>query len=275
LPVGALTGEHAIGVGFVEQALSAEVAKHTVLNDMLELDPVGRGKLTGRMEIGLLVLGGREHAVEHHDVIVKVCVEGGAESMEEGDGAESGVPECPWAHSAQCGADGAHEDPEDGSGDLRVVVKPLMGNRVFGCDICQEVCPWNERFSEPSTEPDYGAREGLDGPQLVALADRLLAMDDAAFGETFQGSPVRRTGRVGLLRNVCVALGNWGSSEAVPILAKALSDSSPLVRLHAAWALGEIGSDEAVQLVRARSDSESDPSVLEEIGGVLSRFSET
>lgn len=115
-PSGSLPVEHAVGVRFVEQALGAEVAKHPVLYDMLEFEPVGRSELAALMEMGLSVLGGRKHSVEHDDVIVKVCVERGAESMEEGDGPESGVPGRPRARMAQCGPDGANEDPEDTSG---------------------------------------------------------------------------------------------------------------------------------------------------------------
>jgi hypothetical protein len=79
--------------------------------------------LAGGVELGLPVLGGREHSVEHHDVIVIVSVQGGAEPMEEGDGPESGIPGCPRARSAQCGANGTHEDPKDATGNSRVVVE--------------------------------------------------------------------------------------------------------------------------------------------------------
>lgn len=126
-------------------------------------------------------------------------------------------------------------------GAIPVDLRPLIGNRIYGCDICQEVCPWNERFSEPASEPAYRAREGLDGPRLVELAEALLAMDEAQFKTAFRGSPILRTKRRGLLRNVCVALGNWGSGDAVPVLTRALEDPEPLVREHAAWAIGRVG----------------------------------
>jgi epoxyqueuosine reductase len=155
-------------------------------------------------------------------------------------------------------------------------LRPAMGNRIFGCDICQEVCPFTRKFSSPlASSSEYAARPELDGPPLIELTSEILSMSGKGYIREFRDSSVSRARRNGMLRNLCVALGNWGSSEAVPILAKALSDSSPLVRVHAAWALGEIGSDEAVQVVRARSDSESDLSVLEEIRGVLSRASDT
>ena len=154
-------------------------------------------------------------------------------------------------------------------GAVPMELRPLMGNRVYGCDICQEVCPWNERFAEVGPEPAYRAREGLDGPHLVELADRLLSLDDEGFRRLFRGSPVKRAGRAGLLRNVCVALGNWGADEAEPVLATALDDAQGLVRGHAAWALGRVGSQTALDALAARSLEESDSFVLNEIGLAL------
>jgi epoxyqueuosine reductase len=138
-------------------------------------------------------------------------------------------------------------------------LRTLIGNRIYGCDICQEVCPFNQKFARPTDEPAYAARgpgepprgvqplppdvmhPGTDGPPLVEL----MRMDEAAWESFSRGSAVRRAGRAGFLRNVAVALGNWGSAEAVPALACALDDEEPLVRGHAAWALGRIGGQEA------------------------------
>ncbi len=120
-------------------------------------------------------------------------------------------------------------------------LRPAIGNRVFGCDICQEVCPWNERFSTPTTEPEYAPRSDLDAPSLIDLASRLLGMSGKGFQREFRDSPVARARRNGLLRNVCVALGNWGSPKAVPVLRRAANDRSGLVREHAEWALARIG----------------------------------
>ncbi len=156
-------------------------------------------------------------------------------------------------------------------GPIARELRPLMGNRVYGCDICQEVCPWNEKFAEPSDEPAYRAREGLDGPALVLLAERLLGLSEKGFLREFAGSPVTRARRKGLLRNVCVALGNWGVEEAVPVLVAALSDAAPLVRGHAAWALGRAGSLAAIDALSSRLADESDPFALEEIGLALGR----
>ena len=116
-------------------------------------------------------------------------------------------------------------------------LRPAIGNRVFGCDICQEVCPWNERFSAPTTESAYSHRSDLDGVSLIELATRLLGMSGKGFQREFRDSPVARARRNGLLRNVCVALGNWGSPEALPVLERAAHDRSELVREHAVWAL--------------------------------------
>jgi epoxyqueuosine reductase len=154
-------------------------------------------------------------------------------------------------------------------GSIPVELRPALGNRVFGCDICQEVCPWNERFARPAEEAAYGARPGLDGGRLVALAERLLGVDEEGFGGLFRGSPLRRAKRSGLLRNVCVALGNWGSEEAVPLLVRALTDPSPLVRGHAAWALGKVATDAARAALSARLGTESDEAVTGEISSAL------
>ncbi|HLL45058.1 MAG TPA: tRNA epoxyqueuosine(34) reductase QueG [Longimicrobiaceae bacterium] len=119
-------------------------------------------------------------------------------------------------------------------------LRPLIGNRVYGCDICQEVCPYPRKFSTPTAETAFWPREGVHGAELTELM--LLSQEE--FSRRFKGSAVKRTKRRGLLRNVAVALGNWGSPEAVPVLAESLSDAEPLVRGHAAWALGRIASRE-------------------------------
>jgi epoxyqueuosine reductase len=101
----------------------------------------------------------------------------------------------------------------------------------------------------------------VHGASLVEL----MAMDQAEFSRRFKGSPVKRAKRRGLLRNVAVALGNWGSPEAVPSLLGALEDAEPLVRAHAAWALGRIGTAEALEALASRLPSESEESVRSEL----------
>jgi epoxyqueuosine reductase len=130
--------------------------------------------------------------------------------------------------------------------------------------ISQEVCPWNS-FATPSSEEAFLAREGLDGPSLIEW----MTMTQEAFSARFKGSPIKRAKRRGLLRNVAVALGNWGSPEAVPALAIALNDEEPLVRGHAAWALGRIGTEAARQALRGRGEGEEDTWVREEIAAAL------
>jgi epoxyqueuosine reductase len=154
-------------------------------------------------------------------------------------------------------------------GPIPMELRPGIGNRVFGCDICQEVCPWNDRFARPTTEPAYAPRTELDGPSLVALAALLLSVDEEGFRRRFAGSPVLRAKRAGLLRNVCVALGNCGTEEAVGPLSRALVDVSPLVRAHAAWALGNLGSPGAREALRNRTDLEPDETVKGELRSAL------
>jgi epoxyqueuosine reductase len=143
-------------------------------------------------------------------------------------------------------------------------LRPLMGNRIYGCDICQEVCPWNS-FAEPTAEESFIPRAGVDGAALIEL----MGMSQEEFSRRFKNSPVKRTKRRGLLRNVAVALANWGSAEAVPALVGGLNDAEPLVRGHAAWALGRIGGETAREALRARLAVEDDAWVVSEITSSL------
>ncbi len=116
-------------------------------------------------------------------------------------------------------------------------LRPLVGDWIFGCDVCQAVCPWN-RFAPPAREARLHARD-LTGWTL----ERFLDLDDATFAELFATSPIRRARRSGFLRNVCVALGNRRATHAAPALIRLLAtDHEPLVRGHAAWALGRIAA---------------------------------
>jgi epoxyqueuosine reductase len=120
-------------------------------------------------------------------------------------------------------------------GAIPLELRPAIGDWVFGCDVCQDVCPWN-RFAPPAREARLHART-LEGWTL----ERFLTLHEAGFDGLFAGSPIRRARRAGFLRNVCVALGNRGEAAAAPALMRALSaDPETLVRGHAAWALGEI-----------------------------------
>lgn len=120
-------------------------------------------------------------------------------------------------------------------------LRPLIGNRIYGCDICQEVCPYNRsKFVQITKEPAFWPRPGVHGEELVEL----MALSQEDFSKRFKKSPVKRAKRRGLLRNVAIGLGNWGSPEAVPVLISALADAEPLIRGHAAWALGQIASSD-------------------------------
>ena len=140
-------------------------------------------------------------------------------------------------------------------------LRPLMGNHIYGCDVCQEVCPWNVKFGQFAPAERFEARDDRVAPELLSL----IALDDEGFRERFRGSAIKRTKRRGLLRNVAVALGNWGDSRAVPALVRALDDHEPLIRGHAAWALGRIGGGAAGAALAAREAVEIDPWVCEEL----------
>lgn len=115
-----------------------------------------------------------------------------------------------------------------------------LGRHAFGCDICQDVCPWNRRRRHRGG-PAFEARPGLAAPDLAELA----ALDAAAFSARFRQSPVKRAKRRGLLRNVAVALGNAGGAEARPALERLAADDDALVREHARWALRRLDEREA------------------------------
>ena len=139
-------------------------------------------------------------------------------------------------------------------------LRPLVGDWVFGCDICQDVCPVNRKATE-SLEPAFRQRHDFGAPALIPLLD----LDDEGFRERFRKSPIKRAKRVGLQRNVCVALGNIGDSMAVPALVLAINSPDALVREHAAWALGRIGGPEAGAALSGNLDVEDDPSVRREV----------
>ncbi len=168
-------------------------------------------------------------------------------------------------------------------------LRSAIGNRVFGCDICQEVCPFSRKFSPPTAEPSFAARGPGEPPAGVeplpsdgwhpgtatpSLVD-LMSMDEPGWEAFSRGSPLRRAGRAGFRRNVAVALGNWGDEAAVPSLKSGLSDSDPLVRSHSAWALGRVGSPSAVAALEKALSAETDHGVIVEIREALAATSST
>ncbi len=124
-------------------------------------------------------------------------------------------------------------------GPIPIQLRPLIGDRIFGCDDCQEVCPWN-RFAVKTSEDYFHPRKGNLMPDLLSL----VRITPGEFKLRFENSPVLRATRDGLVRNVTVALGNSGKAEAIPALKQALQDSSPLVRTHAEWALQNLSNCE-------------------------------
>ena len=122
-------------------------------------------------------------------------------------------------------------------GAIPVKLRPAIGNRIYGCDDCLAVCPWN-KFARAGKLMKSHARNDLEQPDLIGL----LSLDEKNFKLRFAGSPILRTKRRGLLRNVCVALGNVGDASALPILEKSSRDSEPLIAEHAHWAIDQIES---------------------------------
>jgi epoxyqueuosine reductase len=121
-------------------------------------------------------------------------------------------------------------------GSIPPELRPLMGNWIFGCDECQSVCPWPRRFARPTRQDVLRFDPEQVAPKLLDL----MGLSGDQFRVRFQRTPLWRARRRGLLRNVAVALGNWGDPQAIPTLQQALDDPEPLIREHAAWALAQI-----------------------------------
>ena len=142
-----------------------------------------------------------------------------------------------------------------------------MGDWIYGCDVCQDVCPWNRR-AEQASESAYESRPGFERPDLI----KWIAMDRETFSRTFRRNPAKRPKRRGLLRNVAVALGNSGDRRAAAPLIRALDDEEMLVRGHAAWGLAQLGGEQARVALEARLTIEEETEVREEIEWALSQF---
>jgi epoxyqueuosine reductase len=142
-------------------------------------------------------------------------------------------------------------------------LRPLMGNRIYGCDDCLAVCPWN-KYAQVGREARLAAREALQAPTLAQLA----RLDDAAFRALFTKSPVKRTGRDRFVRNVLIAIGNSGDASLVGEAERLLTDPSPLVRGAAVWALARLDPRRLARHSAAHA-RESDPAVREEWSAAL------
>jgi epoxyqueuosine reductase len=151
-------------------------------------------------------------------------------------------------------------------GAVPVALRPVVGEWVFGCDVCQQVCPWNLRFAAPHGDPAFSPRPAVAQPDLLEE----LRLTPEAFNWKFKNSPVKRAKRRGYLRNVALALGNSGDSQAVvPLTAALANDAEPLVRGHAAWALGQIGGRQVLYNLHAALKAEADPWVQAEIRAAI------
>ncbi len=136
-----------------------------------------------------------------------------------------------------------------------------MGNRIYGCDDCLAVCPWN-KFAQMTTEADFQPRATLTAPKLKDF----LELDDSAFRALFSGSPVKRIGRARFIRNVLIAAGNSGDASFVDVIEKLLDDEAPLVRGAAVWALQRLASPRAVEMKENHLAREADADVRAEWG---------
>ena len=141
-----------------------------------------------------------------------------------------------------------------------------MGDWLFGCDVCQEVCPWN-RHAPKSEQAEF---EQVPSMNPVHLSN-LFGLDDEQFRLQFRRTPLWRSHRRGLLRNAAIVLGNQRCEEGTVALEKGIADIEPLVRSAAAWALGEIASDRALSLLQQAQATESDPFVASEIANALGK----
>lgn len=155
-------------------------------------------------------------------------------------------------------------------------LRRLFGNRIFGCDICQEVCPWNRDLgTRRNRVPGLDAKNAWMAPHLLEgfSPDTPYWISDDAFRQRFRRSPVKRAKRSGMLRNVCTALGNWGSAETASSLKLAMRDSSAPVRQHAAWALGQVwaatASSEVRDILKTCRQRETDGRVQSELDSSL------
>ena len=150
-------------------------------------------------------------------------------------------------------------------GVIPVEFRQAIGNRIYGCDDCQIICPWNS-YAVKTDEPAF-----KDMNSNFLLID-LIQLSDEDFRKRFKGSPIKRIKRRGLLRNVAIALGNSKNPKAVPFLIRALNDKEPLIRAHIVWALGELLLSESISLLNEKLAEEEDPMVLGEIEALRERF---
>jgi len=145
-------------------------------------------------------------------------------------------------------------------GTIARELRPLIGNRIYGCDDCLAVCPWN-KFARVGAEARLAQREDLAAPPLAELG----ALDEAAFRARFAGGPIKRIGHARFLRNVMIAIGNSGDRSLIAAVLSAIEADSPLVRAMAVWAFGRLAAPADVKAAAQRfAPEERDAGVLEE-----------
>ena len=139
-----------------------------------------------------------------------------------------------------------------------------MENNIYGCDICQDVCPWNKE-ADVTGNREFQPRDGLFSPQLSKIA----GLSPGEFSKLFKGSPIKRTKRRGLIRNALIAIGNSGSAEFIDQVKTALTDEEPLVRAAAVWAYWKIAADDSIEELSLMLESEPDSIVVQELIDIL------
>jgi epoxyqueuosine reductase len=149
-------------------------------------------------------------------------------------------------------------------GPIARELRPAIGNRIYGCDDCLAVCPWN-KFAQASHDAKLAVRGELRAPRLLDLA----RLDHASFRKFFSKTPVKRTGRDRFVRNVLIAIGNSADLTLIPEVERLLEDASPLVRGAAVWALGQLDRRRLAELAEAHRSQETDPTVAEEWAATL------
>lgn len=151
-------------------------------------------------------------------------------------------------------------------GDIPSELRPAMDNWVFGCDICQDVCPWNRRFSTPTEEVAFQPRPFLEDPDLKSL----LLLSPRTYQAELRASPLKRPKRIGLIRNAAVAAGNSKRENLIPFLeVLILEEEDDIVRSHALWALGQIGGEKSKAVLETAKAKLQDPELLMQIQMIL------
>ena len=151
-------------------------------------------------------------------------------------------------------------------GNIPTKLRSLIGSWLFGCDICQQVCPWNTRFATPTSDPSFQPRSLLMQPNV----EWFLSLTPGSWSQSLRNSPMLRPKRQGLVRNASIIAGNTGDTTTIPSLARnLLSDPEQVVRISSAWALGQIGGEQAIKTLEQAKRTEIKQIVIDEIEAAL------